>query len=287
MAPHPAASYTRPERWSDPSNKLFPHQIGLTAPPHDFDAAPTDLLRIAPDGVGVHGRLLHLPAYDHQLAQRADNFHLLEEVVQCFANAGADAVGQVGTNWVHCTGTTPDDIRQFCDRLGDTYRTPFHMAGYCLVEALRDLGAETIALNAVYYWPDWRDGIARFLRQAGFDLVWAGNFVDQGLYPTQQAVNDQTWIFPGDLAARSFAHVLEQAPDVDAIIVNGMVNFRRPGDGLPQRMVSITASMEALAGKPVVSSDTALYWRLFKTLGIAPAAGHGRLLDRLAGPAGA
>ncbi|WP_315982533.1 hypothetical protein [Aliamphritea spongicola] len=32
----------KPEKWSDPSNKLFPHQVGFTAPPMDFDAAPTD-----------------------------------------------------------------------------------------------------------------------------------------------------------------------------------------------------------------------------------------------------
>ena len=25
--------YVRPEAWSDPTNKLFPHQVGLTSPP--------------------------------------------------------------------------------------------------------------------------------------------------------------------------------------------------------------------------------------------------------------
>ena len=53
------SDYQKPERWFDPGKKLFPCQVGLTAPPHDFDAAPTDLLRIAPETVGVHGRLLH------------------------------------------------------------------------------------------------------------------------------------------------------------------------------------------------------------------------------------
>ena len=47
------AEYNKPERWFDASKKLFPHQVGLTAPPHDFDAAPTDLLRIAPETVGT------------------------------------------------------------------------------------------------------------------------------------------------------------------------------------------------------------------------------------------
>ena len=130
-------AYKKPERWFDPACKLFPHQVGFTAPPHDFCAAPSDFLRIAPETVGVHGRLLHVPEYSHELRQRAANFHLLEEVVQCMANGGADVVGQVGTNWVHCNGTDAPDIRAFCDRLSDTYQTPFHMAGMCLVEALR------------------------------------------------------------------------------------------------------------------------------------------------------
>ena len=49
-----------------------------------------------------------------------------------------------------------------------------------MVEALRELNIEKIALNAVYHWPAWWQGTANFLREAGFDVVWAGNFVDQG-----------------------------------------------------------------------------------------------------------
>ncbi len=272
----------KPERWKNKQNKLFPHQVGFTAPPHDFDAAPTDFLRIAPEDVGAHGRMLHVPDYAHRLTQRVDNFALLEEVVECFSNNGADAVGQVGTNWVHAGGKTPGDIEAFCARVSERYETPFHMAGYSLVEALRTLNIERIALNAVYYWPDWRDGIARFLREAGFDIVYVGNFVDQGFYPTQEMVNDCTWIFPGELLGRSMRFVAEQAPTADAIVVNGMPNFRR-GDGMPQRMVSLDRALEAEIGLPIVSSDTALYWRIFRTLGTAPLGNQGRLLSTLQG----
>lgn len=272
--------YQKPERWKDPSNLLFPHQVGFTAPPHDFDAAPSDFLRICPDTVGVHGRMLHVPAYSHQLDQRDRNFHLLEEFVECMANNGAHVCGQVGTNWVHAGGRTPQEIAGFLNRVADTYQTPLHMAGYCLVEALRQIGAECIALNSVYYWPDWRDGIARFLGEAGFDVVYAGNFVDQGLYATQDQVNAQTWIFPCEVATRSMEITLDRAGDVDAIVVNGMPNFRR-ADGLPQRMLHLTPALEAAVGKPIVSSDTALYWRIFKTLGLAPKDRHGMLMEGL------
>ena len=261
----------KPERWRDPANKLFPHQVGFTSPPHDFDAAPSDFLRISPDTVGVHGRMLHVTEYAHELEQRVQNFDLLEEFVHCMSNNGADVCGQVGTNWVHCQGTTPDEIRDYCERISERYETPFHMAGYCLVEALRELNVEKIALNSVYYWPDWRDGIARFLREAGFDLLYAGNFVDMGFFD---------WIFPGDFARRSMEIVAEKAPGAEAIVVNGMPNFR-DASGLPRRMVSVDRDIESAIDKPIVSSDTALYWRIYRTLGVAPVGDLGRLLSSL------
>lgn len=270
----------KPERWSDPSNKLFPHQVGFTSPPCDFDAAPTDFLRICPESVGAHGRMLHAPAYAHRLEQRVDNFHLLDEVMACMANNGADVVGQVGSNWVHAGGKTPADIERFCDRMTETYETPLHMAGMCVIEGLRELDVEKVALNAVYYWPDWRDGIARFIRDAGFDLVYVGNFVDQGFYETQDEVNSCSWIFPGELAETSMVRVAEAAPNAEAMVVIGMPNFRRD-DGLPQRVVSLAADLEDVIGMPIVSSDFALYWRIFRTLGVTPTGRHGLLLTRL------
>lgn len=273
-------SYEKPVRWSNPQNKLFPHQVGFTAPPHDFDAAPSDFLRIAPRSVGAHGRLLHVDSYQHQLGQRAKNFHLLEEVVQCMANAGADVVGQVGTNWVHAGGTNCDDIRAYTKRISETYETPFHMAGLCLVEALEDLGINKIALNSVYFWPDWRDGVSRFLRSADLDLLYAGNMVDLGIYETQEEVNDLTWIFPGEHAVESVIRTAERAPGAEAILINGMPNWRGP-DGVPERTLHRVQEMEDAVGLPIISSDFALYWRIFKTLEVKPVDAPGRLLSSL------
>jgi len=270
----------KPARWSDPDLKLFPHQVGFTAPPMDFDAAPTDFLRIAPETVGVHGRLLHLPGYAHELTQRADNLHLLEEVAECMSNSGADAVGQVGTNWVHAGGTDAGAIRDFCAEMTERYETPFHMAGLCLVEACEALEVTRVALNSVYYWPDWRDGLVRFLRSADLDVVWAGNFVDQGFFTNQEEVNARSWIFPGDLASRSMCRVAEAAPEAEVILVNGMPNWRGD-DGLPRRTVTLAASLEEEVNRPVIASDLALYWAIFRSLGVAPLGNQGHLLGSL------
>ena len=121
----------------------------------------------------------------------------------------------------------------------------------------------------------------RFLRSAGLDVVWYGNFVDQGWYDDQQTVNDKTWIFPGDLARESMAHVAEAAPEADVILVNGMPNWRGP-DGVPRRTLHRVAELEDLVDRPIFSADITLYWAIYRTLGIGPLGrGHGRLLDSL------
>lgn len=72
----------KPDRWHDAGKKIFPRQVGFTALPYDFDAAPHDCLKIAPEGVGVHGGLIHVDRCAQKLSQRVENFHKREEVPQ-------------------------------------------------------------------------------------------------------------------------------------------------------------------------------------------------------------
>ncbi len=273
--------YRKADHWNNPDNKLFRYQVGFTCPPHDYDAAPSDFLRMSPRSVGVHGRMLYVPDYAHRLDQRKKNFDLLEEFVECMANNGVDACGQVGSNWVHASGLGVNGIRDFCQKLSDKYETPFHMAGYAMVEALRDQNIEKVALNAAYHWPDWWQGTVSFLEEAGFDVLWAGNFVDQGWFETQEDVNNCIWCFDGDLARKSFEYVAEKAPNADAYLINGMCNFRSGPDKLAERPIHLEVMLESILGKPVISHDNALYWRIMKTLKIAPVTNQGQLLSSL------
>lgn len=197
------------------------------------------------------------------------------------ANNRVDVCGQVGSNWVHASGLGVTGIRDFCARMSDTYQTPFHMAGYAMVEALREMNVERVALNAAYHHPDWWQGTVGFLREAGFDVLWAGNFHDQGWFASQQEINDCIWCFDGDLAERSFAYVAKQAPQADAYLINGMCNFRSGPSGLAERPAHLETRLEAMLGKPVVGHDTAHYWAMFRTLDLAPTTALGRLLSSL------
>ena len=225
--------------------------------------------------------MLHVPDYAHGLDQRKQNFGMLEDFVHCMARNGVDVAAQVGSNWVHASGLGVGGIKDHCEALSDKYGVQFHMAGYAMVEALRAMNIEKVALNAAYHWPEWWRGTADFLREAGFDVLWAGNFHDQGWFESQEEVNACRWIFDGDLAMKSFEYVAEQAPQADAYLINGMCNFRTGPEGLPQRPLHLTRSLEAALGKPVIGHDTALYWRVFKTLGLAPATPQGSLLETL------
>lgn len=269
-----------PEKWT-PEQKLFPHQVGFTCPPFDFDAAPSDFLRIAPETVGVHGWMLHVPDYVHGLDQRKKNFSMLEEFAHCMSRNRVDVCAQVGSNWVHASGLGVKGIETYCKSLSDKYELEFHMAGFAMVEALRSMNIEKVALNAAYHWPEWWRGTVGFLKEAGFDVLWAGNFVDQGWFDSQQEVNAKRWIFEGDLEQKSFEYVADKAPDADAYLINGMCNFRSGSNGLPQRLLHLTRQLEANIGKPIIGHDTALYWRIFKSLGLATTTNNGQLLESL------
>ncbi len=250
--------------------------VGFVTTPRFFDDSPQQFLAVAPEGIGVCQRVLHVPDYAYGLDQRARNFGLLEEAAECLAAAHCQVVGQAGTNWVHTKGTTPDEIAAFCDDLSDRMGARFLMAGHCIVEALRTLGARTIAVSNAYYRDDWRDGINRYLTQAGFEILSSGHMRDQGLYASleeQVAVEEATvWDHPDRDVLESIRLAHAAAPTADAVV--------QTGSGF--RTTPHVAGLEAECGKPVVASDGALYWAMLRELDLGdPVAGRGALLESL------
>ena len=87
---------------------------GFVTTPQYFDDSPQQFLQVAPSGTGILQRVNHIPEYGYELEQRATNFGLLEESAVCLGRSFCDVIGQVGSNWVHCNGTSPADIEQIC-----------------------------------------------------------------------------------------------------------------------------------------------------------------------------
>lgn len=248
---------------------------GFVTTPQYFDDSPQQFLDVAPRGTGVLQRVNHVPDYEYELEQRASNFGLLEESAICLGRSNCQVIGQVGSNWVHCNGTSPSDIERICDDISNRAGARFFMAGHCLVEGLRAIGARTITVANAYYRPDWSAGINAYLEAAGFEILWAGDLIDQGLVADEDeklAIEAATlWDYPDHLMIAAAVDAHERAPEADAIVQTG-AGFR---------MMHVVDAVEGQTGTPVVGSDFALYWAMLRELGLPAAPGYGTLLASL------
>ncbi len=248
---------------------------GFVTTPQYFDDSPQQFLQVAPRGTGILQRVNHIPGYAYELDQRARNFDLLEESAVCLGRSYCQVIGQVGTNWVHCNGTSPDDIVRLCDDISEKAGARFFMAGQCLVEGLRALGAERITVANGYFRDDWSRGINGYLEAAGFEILWAGDLIDQGLVADHEEklrIEEATlWDYPDHLMIAAALDASERAPEADAIVQTG-AGFR---------MLQVVEAVEGRSGKPLVASDVALYWAMLRHLGLPAAPGHGHLLASL------
>ena len=261
---------------TDITRKRYIGYSGFVTTPRYFDDVVQQFTAVAPEGVGAMQRALHIPGYEYHLNDRTRNFDILAEAATCLAESHCQVIGQAGSNWVHCTGTTPDQITRYCDDLSERIGARFLMAGHCIVEALRHLGARRIAVSNAYYRDDWRDGINRYLEQAGFEILSSGHMRDQGLYATleeQLEVEDQTvWDHPDRDVMESIRLAHEAARDADVVVQTG-AGFRTAPH---------VPALEAMFDKPVVASDNALFWGMLRELDLGiPVRDHGLLLGTL------
>ena len=127
----------------------------------------------------------------------------------------------------------------------------------------------------VAFHPHGKRGLGKIWRHAQAEALGLGWFA------TQEEINQCIWCFDGDLAQKSFLYVAEQAPQAEAYLINGMCNFRSGPNGQAQRPIHHEVAIEDMLGKPMISHDNALYWRILKTLGLAPVTQQGQLLSSL------
>lgn len=256
-------------------HRRYAAYAGFVTTPKYFDDSPQQFLQVAPRGTGVLQRVNHIPGYAYELGERASNFDLLEESAICLGQSFCQVIGQVGSNWVHCNGTSPADIERICDDISEKAGARFFMAGHCLVEALRAIGAKTVTVANGYYRKDWSEGINGYLEAAGFEILWSGDIVDQGIVSDHEerlAIEaDTLWDYPDQIMIAAAADADERAPAADAVVQTG-AGFR---------MLQVVDAIEGGIGKPVIASDFALYWAMLKYLGLPAAPGHGYLLSTL------
>jgi len=130
------------------------------------------------------------------------------------------------------------------------------MTGLAIVDGLRALGINKVAVNCTYYEPDWRDDFSLFLRLCGFDITHASTLTEQGLIAPSTKMEDIGWSMTPKLASKSILFVAEASPDAEAIVVTGAGT----------RTLDILAHMETQAKRPIIAADTILYWAIAREL---------------------
>ncbi len=263
----------------------YDYYAAIMSPPGGFDVSPQEFLKVAPQGrTAVMQYPLNIRGYDinrgaESLALRAQSFELVREAAHYLASCGAEAVGHNGSNWVHAEGKSPTEIADMIDEISESAGTRFVMAGHCIIEALRDLGAKRIVVANGYYRAEWRDGFNRYLQDAGFDILASGNMIDYGLYESfddLEGIESKSlfdWPMIDNHNVLMAAH--NAAPEADAVV--------QTGSGM--RTLDCIGLTEQMIGKPIVTSDVALNWGLLRALGCGGPQKHYGSLLRSLGPA--
>ena len=260
--------------------KPFRHEIGLVTTPLDFDPIPNDLARWLGPEFGIAHRNLVVPGYAYRLEDRAKAFPSIAQEAGNLAQLGVDVVGQIGTNWAHCMGWGPEKLRSHCEQVAKAIGIPFHMTGVSILDVLHTFGWRRVAMNNGYYRADWMTGINRFLQAGGVEILYHAGFVDLGVLGRDEA-SGPSWLCPPISAAlASMRAVGDAAPDADAIVLTSIPNWVQD-DGTTIRTFTIAGEIETAIGRAIVSSEIALFYSLFKSLGVAPPKGCGTVLDSL------
>jgi arylmalonate decarboxylase len=222
-------------------------RVGIVVPPgNTSNEAEFNLM--APEGVSIHAS--RSPAFFQP--ERAD------EMLGCLRDGIASLGGGSRYDVVALGCTTSSMLlpveeldAQMSEMVGG--ETPTTSAGGAVVRALRALGARKIAVATPY--PESRNVLARsFLEGEGFEVL------------TLEAlgIGEEAWQSQGGYLARmppEVAYRLARQADreeADAVLISCT--------DLPT--LSIVPRLEEALGKPVVTSNTAMFWDCMRRAGL-------------------
>jgi len=242
--------------------------IGLICPP-DTSIGVEELKSICPDGLAVHQTFLPLNDKEEMMTeqQRIDAMiGGLENAVRTLDLVGVDVIGQFGAPFLF---TKKIEFGTYLEKtLSNISKTPVILMALATVEAIKHLGVRRI--NAVTYYSDnFNAHYKRYLEESG--LVVSSI---TGL-PETSSVKPPSPKYAEISEGRIFRFaksVFLKKQDADCLLLSG--------GGC--RTFNIIEPLEEDLGIPVVSSNSAFFWKILSELRIGhKIVGHGKLLSQL------
>lgn len=240
--------------------------IGFITPPAWFEPAIAEFPTVIKESVRVQQAPLLLPEFDFQLNSLADPS--IQDHLKLNARSlkamGCELITQVGTPFAWVGTHSEAEARNRCDAIQQIAGVPCIMTVLAIVDGLRALNVNKIAVSCPYYESDWRDSFSVFMTQCGFEVLKAANLRDLGLSEPGKQLKDY-YDISSDLIIRSHLELAETVPDAGAIVI--------PGTAI--RTLPILATLEK-ENKPIVAADTILYWAIAHHLGLTLKPSMGR-----------
>jgi maleate cis-trans isomerase len=230
--------------------------IGFISAPAWFDPAPSEFSKVVVEEVSTQQAPLLLPEFDYRLESIASVQNELNLCARSLKAMGCGIIAQVGSPFAWANATSEVEARARNESMVRTANIPVIMTGLAIVDGLRTLGINKVAVNCTYYESDWRDGFSAFLRLCGFNTIHVSTLADQGLIEPSSKMEDYGWSMTPELASKSIRAVAEASPDAEAIVVTGAGT----------RTLDILAHMEAQTKRPIIAADTILYWAIAREL---------------------
>jgi maleate cis-trans isomerase len=246
-----------PQHDPGPTDTPVRARIGVIVPSANTRIEP-DCYRLAPPGVTFHFARTYGQAVSLEEMERMSEG--IDEPARHLASAGVDLLVYACTSGSFMNGAAYD--RGLVRRMEEAAGVPATTTASCVVEALRNAGAQRVGVGTPY--PDWlNDRIVAYLEENGFDVVALRGLgiehaPDIALLPLEEA--------------RALGRDADR-PDADAVLLS-CTNLRA---------LEVAADLEAELGKPVITSNQASIWAALRRTGIEDAVpGYGRLLDGMA-----
>jgi len=227
-------------------------RIGLLVPASGT-TMEAEAWRVMPEGVSVH--VQRLP-YKVSVEGAAAMLEKLEEAAKLLATAELSiiAFGSIGASSLKGRGWDQELIR-IIERATNVRATT---AATAVVKGFERLGVKTIGIASGWI-EEFDLRLQRFLEENGFRVIRCKCLgLDDNVF-----INKQPPSFAYNLVRDA------DRPDVEAILI--------PGGGV--RTIDILDKAETDLGKPVVSSNQALFWDALRSIGVRePVRGFGSLL---------
>ncbi len=263
---------------STSSNTSTVHKVGFISPPAWFDISPVEFLRITPEKTIT----LQTVIRPHYFGYKEEDFiKSVGELKICYDSlsaAGADVVVQFGYPFSLFHGwEKASQIQQEIENRGNAH---FIMMGVGVVDALKHLGCESVAIASTYYSEAMSKILIDFIIGAGLYVLGSENWQsmemaggnDAGLFIGEDALDPMSWETPVEAVKNAVRNVFQQVPEADGILVTG--------GGM--RVLDIADSLEQEINKPVIGGDVSLYWGILTRLNIGKKLSkYGRLLSSI------